>query len=122
MTVDDLLAAYYSCGCDSEDLFRGFQIEKDASFREHLNRYDVIYLNMQQFLIRAKGQDVTECLEAAVIEELRESYGEFFPKRVICLAEALERIYARKDQPCVALAYMTGILPVKKYGLHSAHI
>lgn len=25
-----------------------------------------------------------------------------------------------KDQPYVALAYMTGILPVKKYGLHSA--
>ena len=25
-----------------------------------------------------------------------------------------------KDQPYVALAYMTGILPVKKYGSHSA--
>ena len=25
-----------------------------------------------------------------------------------------------KDQPYVALAYMTGILPVKKYGQHSA--
>ena len=25
-----------------------------------------------------------------------------------------------KDQPYVALAYMTGILPVKKYGKHSA--
>lgn len=25
-----------------------------------------------------------------------------------------------KDQPYVALAYMTGILPVKKYGVHSA--
>lgn len=25
-----------------------------------------------------------------------------------------------KDQPYIALAYMTGILPVKKYGQHSA--
>lgn len=152
-----MLAAYYSRGCDSADLFRGFQIEKEASFREHLNQYAVIFLNMQQFLIRAKGQEVTECLEAAVMEELRESYGEYFPGRVTCLAEALERIYARteqqfiflidewdcvmrerqesedlqkqyldflrnllKDQPYVALAYMTGILPVKKYGVHSA--
>lgn len=152
-----MLAAYYSRGCDSADLFRGFQIEKEASFREHLNQYDVIFLNMQQFLIRAKGQEVTEYLEAAVMEELRESYGEYFPERVTCLAEALERIYARteqqfiflidewdcimrerqesenqqkqyldflrnllKDQPYVALAYMTGILPVKKYGVHSA--
>ena len=54
-----MLAAYYSRGCDSADLFSGFQIEKDESFREHLNRYDVIFLNMQQFLIRATDRDVT---------------------------------------------------------------
>lgn len=41
-------------------------------------------------------------------------------------SEALQRQYLDflrnllKDQPYVALAYMTGILPVKKYGLHSA--
>lgn len=152
-----MLAAYYSRGCDSADLFGGLRIEKDASFREHLNQYDVIFLNMQQFLIRTKGQEVTEYLETVVMEELRESYGKFFPERVICLAEAIEKIYAKtgnqfiflidewdcvmrerqeaedlqkqyldflrnllKDQPYVALAYMTGILPVKKYGVHSA--
>lgn len=51
-------AAYYSCGCDSADLFKGLKIEQDETFREHLNQYDVIFLNMQQFLIRAKNQDV----------------------------------------------------------------
>lgn len=25
-----------------------------------------------------------------------------------------------KDKPCIHLAYMTGILPIKKYGTHSA--
>ncbi len=40
--------------------------------------------------------------------------------------EALQKHYLDflrnllKDQPYVALAYMTGILPVKKYGTHSA--
>ena len=152
-----MLAAYYSRGCDSAELFHGFQIEKDETFREHLNRYDVIFLNMQQFLIRAKNQEVTEYLERAVLEELRESYGELFSRQIIGLAEALEKIYVKtdkqfiflidewdcvmrekqeaealqkqyldflrsllKDQPYVALAYMTGILPVKKYGQHSA--
>ncbi|MDE7186266.1 MAG: AAA family ATPase, partial [Lachnospiraceae bacterium] len=152
-----MLAAYYSRGCDSTDLFRGFQIEKDESFREHLNRYDVIFLNMQQFLIRAIDQDVTGYLERAVMEEIREEYGNLFSGQITGLAEALERIYAKtekqfiflidewdcvmrerqesedlqkqyldflrnllKDQPYVALAYMTGILPVKKYGQHSA--
>ena len=31
-----MLAAYYSRGCASADLFKGFQIERDATFREHL--------------------------------------------------------------------------------------
>ena len=44
-----MLAAYYSSGCDSTDLFRGRKVESDDSFGEHLNRYDVIFLNMQQF-------------------------------------------------------------------------
>lgn len=41
-------------------------------------------------------------------------------------AEELQRQYLDflrdllKDQPYVALAYMTGILPIKKYGVHSA--
>lgn len=152
-----MLAAYYSCGCDSKDLFQGRKIEHDTTFQEHLNKHDVIYLNMQQFLIRAKKQAVTEYLEQAVIEEFREYYGDFFSDQITVLSEVLEKIYVKtkkkfiflidewdcvmrerqksevlqkkyldflrdllKDKPYVALAYMTGILPVKKYGEHSA--
>ena len=31
-----MLATYYSCGCDSKDLFQGRKIEHDATFQEHL--------------------------------------------------------------------------------------
>ena len=152
-----MLAAYYSCGCDSRELFAGWKIESDSSFEEHLNQYDVIFVNMQQILIRAKDQEVTDYLERTVIAEFREIYGTLFSESETILAVILERIYAKtgkkfiflidewdcvmrerqesellqkqylaflrnllKDQPYVALAYMTGILPVKKYGLHSA--
>ncbi len=153
----NMLAAYYSCGCDSRELFTGLKIERDQAFEEHLNQYNVIALNMQQFLIRAKKQAVTDYLEQVVIRELCEAYGELFSEQETILAAALEKIYAQtnkkfiflidewdcvmrerqesedlqkmyldflqnllKDQPYVALAYMTGILPVKKYGQHSA--
>lgn len=156
MTLE-MLAAYYSCGCDSADLFRGRRIESDSTFQEHLNQYDVLFLNMQQFLSRTGNQGMIQYLEQAVVGELREEYGELFPEETTILAEALERIYAKtdkqfiflidewdcvmrerqdadelqrqyldflrnllKDQPYVALAYMTGILPIKKYGSHSA--
>ena len=152
-----MLAAYYSCGCDSADLFRGRRIEQYESYQEHLNQYDVIYLNMQQFLIRAKNQCVTEYLERVVLADIRRVYGEVFSAEETILAAALEQIHSEtgrqfiflmdewdcvmrerqesemlqkqyldflrdllKDQSYVALAYMTGILPVKKYGEHSA--
>ena len=152
-----MLVAYYSRGCDSSELFKGFKIAHDKTFKEHLNKYDVIYLNMQNFLISAKNQSMTEYLEIAVIEDLRESYGDLFSEKITVLAEAIEKIYAKtgiefvflidewdsvmrerqeseelqkqyldflrnllKDKTYVALAYMTGILPVKKYGIHSA--
>ncbi len=156
MTLE-MLAAYYSLGCNSEELFKGYKIESHADFREHLNRYDVIFLNMQRFLGRAQNEDVTEYLEQVVIAEIRQAYGELFSENEVNLAAVLEQIYVAtdrqfvflidewdcimrekqtdealqrhyldflrnllKDQPYVALAYMTGILPVKKYGSHSA--
>ena len=156
MTLD-MLAAYYSCGCDSGELFKGFRIESHASFEEHLNKYDVLFFNMQRFLSRAKDQRVTDYLEKTVIAEIRKVYGDFFSEEESDLSVVLEQIYVEtdrqfiflidewdcvmrekqeaeglqrqyldflrnllKDQPYVALAYMTGILPVKKYGSHSA--
>ena len=156
MTLE-MLAAYYSCGCDSSELFKGRKIEQDKTFHEHRNQYDVIFLNMQQFLIEAKNQSVTDYLEQVVIEDIREEYGELFSAYETILAAVLRKIYVKtkkkfiflidewdcvmrerqesealqkqyldflrnllKDQPYVALAYMTGILPVKKYGEHSA--
>lgn len=152
-----MLAAYYSRGCDSAELFGGLEIEKNASFGEHLNRYDVIFLNMQQFLIEADAGKVTEYLEQEVLRELKKEYADILTRENISLAAALREIYVEtdrqfiflidewdcvmrerqesedlqkqyldflrnllKDQPYVALAYMTGILPVKKYGVHSA--
>lgn len=47
-----MLAAYYSRQCDSEKIFLPFEITEDESFRKYLNRYDTIFLNMQEFLSR----------------------------------------------------------------------
>ena len=43
----NMLTAYYSRGCDSEELFSGFEISKDPDFKKHLNKYDVIHLDIQ---------------------------------------------------------------------------
>lgn len=157
----NMLLAYYTRGCDSQKLFDELKITEHASYEEHLNQYDVLFLNMQQFLSGAKGGDnLTAYLQKAVLSELREAYGKWIPDDEEQLSTALAAIFAKderrkkgfifiidewdcifreekenknaqkiyldflkdllKDRTYVKLAYMTGILPIKKYGTHSA--
>ncbi len=46
----NMLTAYYSKGCDSEAMFAGLEISKSADFKKHLNKYDVIHIDVQCFL------------------------------------------------------------------------
>ncbi len=93
-----MLAAYYSRGCDSKELFHGFAIEKCSSFEKHLNQYDVIFLNIQQFLIGAKNRNLTEYLEQEVLEELLEEYGSCVKRLDMGLAGTLKKIYVKKGK------------------------
>ena len=52
-----MLCAYYDDSCDSRSLFAGLEIEKDASYEKHLNKYPVIYLDMTSFITRFKDDD-----------------------------------------------------------------
>jgi Predicted AAA-ATPase. len=154
----DMLSAYYSRGCDSSLLFSGLKIKADSSFDEHLNSYNVIRLDIQQFLFHESHLDIfISKIQQEVINELQKEYSEYFKADQYGLPGVLKQIYAhtengfifiidewdcvfrlakeRKDvqkeyldflrglfkgPDYVELAYMTGILPIKKYGDHSA--
>ncbi len=157
----NMLCAYYGKGCNSEALFWPLAIAGNESFQRHLNQYDVLFLNMQQFL---RGAGTPEYLvsytESQVLKELQETFGHILTEPILNLPLALATIYAKtktdkkgfviiidewdcifreakedhhsqekyldflrdllKDRTYVKLAYMTGILPIKKYGTHSA--
>ena len=53
----EMLIAYYSCGCDSREMFQGLEIANHPSFDEHLNQYNVLFLNMQRFLSRTGSSE-----------------------------------------------------------------
>ena len=53
----DMLSAYYGCGEDTNPLFADLKIAKAESYREHLNKYDVIKVNMQEFLSATHSVD-----------------------------------------------------------------
>ena len=53
----DMLAAYYERGEDADLLFRSLKISKAESYRAHLNQYDVIKVNIQEFLSMTGSMD-----------------------------------------------------------------
>ena len=152
----DMLTAYYECSEDSSALFEKLAIGQSEGFRKHLNQYDVIKLNMQEFLSSTRSMtEMLGLLQERLIRELKEKYPEYVDERYLVFSmqdifshtrrpfvilidewDCLFREYKEdqeaqkqyldflrfwlKDKAYVALAYLTGILPVKKYGTHSA--
>jgi hypothetical protein len=152
----ETLCAYYSKECDSRALFESLKIGKDPSFEKHLNKYNVIFLDMQTFLSQTHGaRPLVERVAKDVEDALRKAFGDDLPKGSIISALVAARAKSGapfvfvidewdcvfrelksdtegqkayldflrlllKDREYVRLAYMTGILPIKKYGTHSA--
>ncbi|MCU6720419.1 ATP-binding protein [Porcipelethomonas ammoniilytica] len=154
----NMLTAYYSRGCNSDEMFSNLKISRADTFEKHLNKYNVIHINMVNFLSESQNMDeMIEFIEEDLIDELKNEYPDIrYPKRqnlIKIIAAIFSQTYIPfifiidewdcifrehqndtdaqkkyldflrnllKDQSYVALAYMTGILPIKKYGKHSA--
>jgi len=157
----DMISAYYSRGCDSKEMFKNLSIAKAPSFSKFLNNYNVIFLNIQQFLSGLEDtKELMTYLQKNLVRDILDSHQPVLSDKStgdIDLIRLIQGIYSDtgipivfiidewdcifredktnkatqkayldflrnllKDRDYVALAYMTGILPIKKYGTHSA--
>lgn len=72
-----MLCAYYDKTCDSSKLFEDKAVGKEESYRQHLNKYNVIYIDMtyvKPFTDHYK--DIVSYLSQKITEELKTSYPE----------------------------------------------
>ena len=92
-----MLAAYYSCGCDSKDLFSNLKIAKTPDFESELNKNCVIALDIQKMRVDAKAQrkGVLNYIQKSVIDELREVFPDYVKKTDKYLPKVLLNIYAK---------------------------
>ena len=154
----NMLTAYYSRGCDSRGLFQGLKIAMHPDFEKHLNQYNVIHLNMRDYLTESENmKELIQFVEDDLLDELQQEFSDLRMPRRKTLVKVLEQAFVQykipfvfiidewdcifrvhksdaasqkeyldflrnllKDKSYIALAYMTGILPIKKYGEHSA--
>ena len=157
----NMLTAYYSKGCDSEAMFAGLEISKSADFKKHLNKYDVIHIDVQWFLANCvDAAHVAAYITSSVLAELREIYPSVLTENAATLPNALSQVKEKTGQKfiiiidewdvlirdeaanakvqedyinflrgmfketeptkCIQLAYLTGILPIRKEKTQSA--
>ena len=156
-----MLTAYYSKGCDSEEMFSGLDVSRADDFKKHLNKYDVIHFDVQWCMMDAgSAENTTSYINKNIISELAEAYpGLVMPstataygamsdinnatgnKFVVIIDEwdvlirdeahnkAVQDEYInfllgmfKGTEPTkyIALAYLTGILPIKRLKTQSA--
>ncbi len=100
----DMLSAYYSKGCDSEKMFADLKIGSSEDFRKHLNKYDVIHLDIQWFLSNlGKADKIVAYITDSILNELRELYPESLAEDVKVLPEALSRIKEKTGKKFIVI-------------------
>ena len=65
-----MMKAYYSKGCNSEELFEALEIAQAPKFKEHLNKYDLIAIDVQY--IRSIGLDIIDKSKTNLVKYLQE--------------------------------------------------
>ena len=70
----NMLAAYYDCGCDSHLLFDGLEISKDPDYETHINKYNVLYLDISGFISDATIDELPNHIRERVLWDMN---GEF---------------------------------------------
>ncbi len=101
-TDANMLVAYYSKGCDSKALFDHLKIAHRDSYKKHLNKHHVIYLNMQSFVSNQENiQEMIKFLTSQVILELKTEISDVQFQDETKLRLCLEDIYRYKGEKFV---------------------
>ena len=156
-----MIDAYYSRGCDSEDLFSGYKIAGTQDYKTHLNKYNVLHFDTSTFLNAARTpEDVIPLMDSTLLTDLNREFPYLAENNPDNTPAALSLIYEIEKIPFVvvvdewdciirdekdnekliiqylkylrgffkteeskkflALGYITGILPIKRFDGESA--
>ena len=70
--IAKMLSAYYDCSCNSEALFDDKKIAATKLYKEHLNKYNVIRLDIACFTSLARNEGISyQCVPMMIEEALK---------------------------------------------------
>ena len=96
-----MLCAYYCVGCDSAPLFDDLEIAKDASYKVHLNQYNVIALDIADIIGKAGVNDTISGITKVTSEEIYDLYPNI--KKAGSLADLLYNVVEATGRKFIAI-------------------
>ena len=149
----NMIAAYYSKGCDSHEIFSDLKISHDPSFEKYINKYNVIKMDINGIAFKKGNMTIAQYYNKEVVPELIKQYPSVGLSEDSPLSNALFSIYEatgdrfvfiideydlpirdekytselseyieflvslfknEETNQAIALAYLTGIMPIIK--------
>ena len=89
----NMIAAYYSKGSDSHEIFSDLKISKDPTFEDNINRYTVIKLDINGAATGKGDKTIVQYYNENVMPELMKAYPDVALSSDMSIAKALVSIY-----------------------------
>ena len=100
----NMIAAYYSRGCDSEDVFSVLKISSTQDYRKHLNKYNVIYVDLNSEYQNIKDKsNLILYLQDKIKDEVALNYPDIDFEEKDSLAEAILKVYGTTKDTFIVL-------------------
>ena len=64
-----MLCAYYDSSCDSHNLFQSLEISRSPSYEKHINKYNVVYIDMTNYIGEAGQDGILAFIKDMLIDE-----------------------------------------------------
>ena len=99
-----MIDAYYSKGCDSEELFSPFEIAKDPDFKKHLNKYNVLHFDTSRWLNAAKKpEDVVPLMDRVLLDDMLRAFPFLKDRNPIDTPDAMGLVYDELEESFIVV-------------------
>ncbi|MGN1189534.1 MAG: AAA family ATPase [Candidatus Ornithospirochaeta sp.] len=100
----NMIAAYYTKGCDSHEAFKGLKIESDPDYEEYINKYNVLKIDCGGMYARNLGNmNTVEKITELVVPEFREEFPDLCFPDCCDVATAIGIVYKAKKEKFVII-------------------
>ncbi|MBQ0128215.1 MAG: AAA family ATPase [bacterium] len=98
----NMLAAYYSKGCDSRELFKDLKIAQDKSYEEYLNKLNVIKIDMNAEFM-SNHDEFLQVMQKRIMKDFAKVFPDVDFSDCRSFADCMLEVYAEKEETFVVI-------------------